>query len=87
MPLWYKTTRVLENKSVQYKLLCEKRKDEYCNKHVNKNFGYEIKSYNTDESDWSQAVNTNRVGGEVNIIMIKCVLFLQKGSNAEKIVV
>ena len=28
------------------KRLCEKRKDEFCNKHVNKNFSYEVTSYN-----------------------------------------
>ena len=44
MSLWHETTRVLEKKSAQYKLLCEK-KDEYCNKYVNKKFSYEIKSY------------------------------------------
>ena len=67
--------------------LCEKRKDESCNKHVNKNFSYEIRSYNAIESDWLQGVNSNRLGGVVNTIMIKCVLFLQKELNAEKIVV
>ena len=34
-----------------------------------------------------QGVNSNRLGGGVNSIMIKCVLFLQKGLIAEKIVV
>ena len=67
--------------------MCEKRKDEYCNKHVNKNFSYEITSYNAIQSDWLQGVNLNRLGGEVNTIMIKCVLFLRKGLNVEKNVV
>ena len=57
------------------------------NKHVNKNFSYEITSYNAIQSDWLQRVNSNRLGGGVNTIMIKCVMFLQKGLNAEKIVV
>ena len=68
------------------KRLCEKRK-EYCNKHVNKNFSHEIRSYNAIESDRLQGVNANRLGGGVNTIIIKCVLFLHKGLNAEKIVV
>ena len=54
---------------------------------MNKNFSYEITSYNAIQSDWLQGVNSNRLGGGVNTIMIKCVLFLQKGLNAEKIVV
>ena len=32
-------------------------------------------------------LTSNRLGGGVNTIMIKCVLFLQKELNAEKIVV
>ena len=67
--------------------MCEKRKDEYCSKHVNNNFSYEIRSYNAIESDWLQGVDANRLGGGVNPIIIKCVLFLHKGLNAEKIVV
>ena len=39
------------------------------------------------EFDWSQGVNANRLGEGVNTIMIKCVLFLQKGLNAENIAV
>ena len=57
------------------------------NKHVDKNFSYEITSYNAIHSDWLQRVNSNRFGGRVNTIMIKCGLLLQKGLNAEKIVV
>ena len=57
------------------------------NKHVNKNFSSEITSYNAIQSDWLQRVNSNHKGAGVNTIMIKCVMFLQKGLNAEKIVV
>ena len=34
-----------------------------------------------------QGVDANSLGGGVNTIIIKCVLFLHKGLNAEKIVV
>ena len=41
-----------------------KKKDEYCNKHVNINLSDEIRSYNATECDWLQGVNT--IDGQVN---------------------
>ena len=60
------------------------KKDEYCNKHVNKNLAMKlgvIMQLNLID------YRVDRLGGRVNTIRIKCVLFLKKKLNAEKIVV
>ena len=78
---------MLEKKRSVEAFVWKKKKWRLQYKYVNKNFSYLIRSYNAIESDWLQGVNTNRLGGGVNIILIKCALFLQKGLNVEKIVI